>query len=222
MTMKNTFFLLVLIVFGTITLHAQETDQVKDQNQDRDRLMLVDGDVLQIRDRDQIRLQDKVTLNDGTVLNPDGTFQTRDRDRLRLKDGECLDADGVLYRNEYQYRYKVNQENKGLNQAQVQERNQNRVHYMLVDGEVLQIRNQSQNRLQQQLNLANGGSINPDGSYQTKDRLQFRLKDGECLNMNGQLFKNTYQARKMVKKPVMNKKVQKKSSFKKKATKKGL
>jgi hypothetical protein len=30
------------------------------QDQDQDRLMLVDGDVLQIKDRDQIRLQDKI------------------------------------------------------------------------------------------------------------------------------------------------------------------
>jgi hypothetical protein len=31
-----------------------------------------DGDVLQIRDRDQIRLQDKIILTDGTTVNPDG------------------------------------------------------------------------------------------------------------------------------------------------------
>jgi dUTPase len=35
----------------------------------------VDGDVLQIRDRDQIRLQDKIILTNGTTVNPDGTFQ---------------------------------------------------------------------------------------------------------------------------------------------------
>jgi hypothetical protein len=45
--------------------------------QKQDRLMLVDGDVLQIRDRDQIRLQDKIILTDGTTVNPDGTFQKK-------------------------------------------------------------------------------------------------------------------------------------------------
>jgi hypothetical protein len=47
------------------------------QDQDQDRLMLVDGDVLQIRDRDQIRLQDKIILTNGTTVNPDGTFQKK-------------------------------------------------------------------------------------------------------------------------------------------------
>jgi hypothetical protein len=89
--------IIVFAVLGSTALFAQDQDQ--------DRLMLVDGDVLQIRDRDQIRLQDKIILTDGTTVNPDGTFQKRG-DRLRLRDGECLDMNGVKYSNEYQYRSK--------------------------------------------------------------------------------------------------------------------
>ena len=85
-----------------VTTGRQDQDQTHDK--DRDRLMLVDGDVLQKRDREQIRLKDKVTVNDGTVINPNGTYITRDQVRLRLKNGECLYMDGVKYRNEYQYR----------------------------------------------------------------------------------------------------------------------
>lgn len=217
--MKKVILLIAFVVFGTTTLTAQD----QKQDIDRDRLMLVDGDVLQIRDRDQIRLKDKITLNDGTVINPDGTYFTRDRVRLRLKDGECLDMDGVKFLNEYQYRYKIKQENKGLTEAQIQTRNQNRVHYMLVDGEVVQIRNQSQNRLQQKLNLGDGTVLNPDGTYQTKEQKQLRLNDGECLNLDGKLFKNTYQHRKMlIKNKAAMKKVQKKPANKTKAKKIGM
>jgi hypothetical protein len=93
---------------------------------------------------------------------------------------------------------------------------------MLVDGEMLKIRNQLQNRLQQKLNLNNGTSVNPDGTYQTKERKQLRLKDGECLNMDGEMFKNTYQQRKMeIKKTTKKQKVQKKPKAQKKSMKKG-
>ncbi len=160
--------------------------------------MLVDGNVLQIRDRDQIRLHDPITLNDGTVVNPNGSYLTRDRDRLRLKDGECLDNDGIKYRNEYQYRYKIMQEDQGLTNAQVAQRNQNRFQVMLIDGEVYQIRTQSQHRLQQRLDLANGSTIAPDGSYMAQDGRQLRLQDGECLNLDGEKYMNTYQLRKMI------------------------
>lgn len=90
------------------------------------------------------------------------------------------------------------QEDKGLTNAQIQERNQNRFHLMLIDGEVHQIRNQSQTRLEQQLQLDNGMAINPDGTYQTRDRRQLRLQDGECLNLKGEKFTNMYHHRKMM------------------------
>ncbi len=220
-------FLAAFVILGTTMLTAQDRDRDRIQDPDHDRLMLVDGDVLQIRDRDQIHLQDPLTLGDGTVINPDGTYLTKDRDRLRLKDGECLDNDGTKYGSEYQYRAKLNQEYAGLTNAQIQERNQNRYHVMRIDGEVYQIRNQSQSRLQQQLELADGATVNPDGSYQTQDRKQLRLQDGECLNMDGQKFKNNYQQRKMMlqknmmgTKKMMNKKGVKKPNVQKKTGKK--
>jgi hypothetical protein len=109
----------VFAVLGNTALFAQDQDPRPKQ----DRLMFVDGDVLQIKDRDQIRLQDKIILTDGTTVNPDGTFQKRG-DRLRLRN-ECLNMNGVKYSNEYQYRSKIKQENKNLTQSQMMERNQN-------------------------------------------------------------------------------------------------
>ncbi|MDX1828097.1 MAG: DUF6799 domain-containing protein [Lutibacter sp.] len=218
--MKQIILFLAFIVLGTMGLVAQDQDQIQDRDQTR--LMLVDGDLLQIRDRDQIRLKDKITLNDGTVVNPDGTYQTRDRIQLRLKDGSCLDNDGILYRNEYQYRYKVQQENKGLSEAQTQARNQNRFQIMNIDGQLYQIRNQVQKQVREQLNLGNGLVVNPDGTYQ-RDRIQLRLMDGECLNMDGEMYKNTYMHRKMVNQKKMKalKKMPKKNIQKKIQIKKG-
>ena len=69
---------------------------------------------------------------------------------------------------------------------------------MIIDGEAFQIRNQEQNRIQEQVNLSDGIIVNPDGSYQNEQRKQLRLQDGECINMNGAMFKNTYQHRKMM------------------------
>jgi len=220
--MKKLVLFLLFIVLGTVGLVAQEKDQIKEQ--DRDRIMLVDGDVLQIRDRNQIRLQDKITLNDGTIVNLDGTYISKDQIKLRLRDGFCLDSDGILYRNEYQYRYKIQQENKGLSGAQIQERNQNRYHVMTIEGELYQIRNQSQNKLQNQLKLNNGVVINPDGTYQDRNRNKLRLKEGECLNYDGKMFKNNYMHRKMVvqkNKTMIQKKVQKKPISKKNMKKGG-
>lgn len=207
------------MLLGTIGLVAQDKDQIKDQ--DRDRIMLVDGDVLQIRDQDQIRLRDKITLNDGTILSPNGAYVTKDQVRLRLKDGSCLDNDGIYYRNEHQYRYKVQQENKGLSKAQIQVRNQNRYLLTMINGEMYQIKNKSQEKIQNQLQLGDGTTVNPDGTYQERNKQRTRLKDGECINMDGKMYKNAYTQRKMhvqkkmnVNKNMPKKNVQKKTSKK--------
>ena len=215
--MKKILFLIAFVVLGTTMLAAQERDQDRIQDQDRTKLVMVNGEMLELQDRAQNHLMEKQTLADGTIVHPDGTYQTRDGKKLRLKNGECLDGDGIKYRNEYQYRYKVNQENKGLAQAQVQERNQNRMQYMLVDGEMYQIQNQSQNRIQSQFQLTDGGTVNPDGTYQLKNRKQMKLQDGECLNMDGQKFQNLHQQRKMMVQKNMrtNKKMMKKTGIKK-------
>ena len=222
--MKKMILLLAFVVLGTTAMWSQD----KAQDRDQVRLMLVDGDMLQIKDQDRVQLHDQLTLNDGTVVYPNGTYQNKDGVKLRLKNGECLDNDGVKYSNEYQYRYTVKQENQGLSQAQIENRNQNRYQLMLIDGDVYQIRNQYQNQLQQQLNLANGTVVNPDGSYLTRDRQQLRLKDGECLNMDGTMFKNSYTQQKMLVKKNINtnknmkkKSIQKGSSIQKSKLRKG-
>ena len=196
--MKRFIIFLVLVVFTTTGLVAQERDQDRIQDQDRTNLTMVNGEMLQLRDRAQVRLKERITLNDGTVITPKGLYTTKNGKQLKLRNGECLDNDGIKYRNEYQYRYKIQQENKGLNQAQIQNRNQNRIHYVFVDGETYQIRNQLQKRLQTSMTLNNGTVVNPDGTYKAKNRKQLRLKDGECLNMDGKLYQNQIQHRKML------------------------
>ena len=41
------------------------------------------------------------------------------------------------------------------------------------------------------MTLRNGTTVNPDGSVQLKNKKQLRLKDGECLDMDG----NRYETR---------------------------
>ena len=212
--MKKIFFLVVFVVLGSIVLAAQERDQDRIQDQDRTKLVMINGEMLELRDRAEMRLKEKQTLSDGSVVTPNGTYETMDGNRLKLKNGECLDGDGIKYRNEYQYRYKVGQENKGLTQDQVRERNQNRIHYTLVDGEMYLVRNQSQHRLEKSLDLGNGVVVNPDGSFKNRDQKILQLKDGQCLNTDGQMFSNMYQYRKM--------KLQKNMAPNKKMIKKGI
>ncbi len=188
--MKKLVLFLVFVVLCTTGLTAQDQDNYADQDQGH--FMIVNGDVLLIKDGHPILLEGRITLSDGTIVNTDGTYQTKDLKKFRLHDGECLDNDGIKYRNECQYRNKVIQENKGLSLAKIQERNQLRFQLRLFDGEMFKIMNQSQNRLVKRIKLGNGTVVFPNGSCQIPDSKKiFRLLDGECLNMEGEMFHDT-------------------------------
>jgi hypothetical protein len=57
-------------------------------------------------------------------------------------------------------------------------------------GQMFRVRNQEKIQLQEKLALQNGDVVNPDGNCQLKNGKQLRLKEGECLDMNGNRYEN--------------------------------
>ena len=81
--------------------------------------------------------------------------------------------------------------------GQDQNRDQDRVqeHLMLKDGKMYRVNEQKQTQLTTPLQLDNGATVNPDGTYQLQDRKQKRLKDGQCLDFQGNRYSNQQQFR---------------------------
>ena len=75
---------------------------------------------------------------------------------------------------------------------QKRDRDQDRIHQhlMLKDGKMYQIEGQQMTQLQAQQKLANGCVVNPDGTYQFQNKKKQQLKNGECLDMQGNRFKS--------------------------------
>ncbi|NHF59642.1 hypothetical protein FK220_009840 [Flavobacteriaceae bacterium TP-CH-4] len=215
--MKRKLIMAVFVVLGTTMLTAQERDRDQIRDQDRTKLVMVNGAMLEVREQAQKRLKDKQQLEDGTVLSPDGKYVTKDGQQMQLQEGECLDSDGIKYRNEYQYRRKIQEGTQGLTEAEIRERNRNRVHYTLVDGEMYVVRTQAQEQLQKQLDLGKGVIVDTDGNYEIRNMKQLRLQEGECINLDGEMFRNTLQHRKMM---VQKNKMKGKKGMKKKPLKK--
>ncbi len=77
---------------------------------------------------------------------------------------------------------------------------QDLVSFLFVDGDMVQLADNEQVRLEEPIILQDCTVLNPDGSFQTMDGKQLRLKDGECLDMYGIKYRNEYQYRYKVKK----------------------
>jgi len=78
--------------------------------------------------------------------------------------------------------------------AQDQTRKQDRIHQedhlRLQDGSCYLVKEGVQTKLQTQLKLNNGTLVNPDGSYQLQNQQRYQLRDGECLDMDGNRYMN--------------------------------
>lgn len=94
--------------------------------------------------------------------------------------------------------------------AQDQDRDRDRIkkqdrihqedHLMLQDGKLYQFKQGVQTQVQSQIRLNNGIVVNPDGSYQMQNQQRHQLRDGECLDMNGDRYlnQNKFNNRKMM------------------------
>jgi hypothetical protein len=78
------------------------------------------------------------------------------------------------------------------NQVQLQRRDRihQEEHLMLLDGKLYKMQNGIRTQVSTQVQLRNGGVINPDGSYQLKNARQMQLHNGECLDMDGNIYLN--------------------------------
>lgn len=81
---------------------------------------------------------------------------------------------------------------RDLSKTQLQKRDRihQEEHLMLMDGKLYRMQNGVRSQVQSQVQLRNDGTINPDGSYQLKDMERMQLRNGECLDLDGNRYHN--------------------------------
>ena len=77
-------------------------------------------------------------------------------------------------------------------QNEIQNRDQVRLgeHLMLQNGEMYRVQDQQRTRLQETLTLQNGTKVSPDGTCRLGTGKSFKLRDGQCLDMQGTRYKS--------------------------------
>lgn len=75
-------------------------------------------------------------------------------------------------------------------QIQKRDRIHQEEHLQFLDGKLYRYQNGVRTQVQSQVQLQNGGYINPDGSYQLKNQERMQLHSGECLDLDGNRYQN--------------------------------
>jgi len=61
-------------------------------------------------------------------------------------------------------------------------------HMMMKDGKMVHNMDGKEMQMQNDMQLKNGTTIHPDGTYQLKNGKQLHLRDGQCMDMNGRKY----------------------------------
>ena len=84
----------------------------------------------------------------------------------------------------------IRQRDQTKTKIQKRDRIHQEEHLQFMDGKLYRYQNGVRSQVQSQVQLKNGGSINPDGSYQLKNQERMQLRNGECLDMEGNRYQN--------------------------------
>lgn len=63
-------------------------------------------------------------------------------------------------------------------------------HFMFQNGKLYRMQNGVSTEVKNQLRLQSGLVVNPDGSFQIRDQERQQLRNGQCLDMNGNVYQN--------------------------------
>lgn len=146
----------------------------------QEHFLFQNGKMFRVQNTQQNQLNERLNLQSGLVVNPDGSFLNKTKDRIQLRNGECIDPDGNLYASQVQLR----------DQAMIRLQAMNQEHFIYQNGQLFRAQNQEQKMVTEKLTLYNGLIINPDGTFQAKNKNQERLANGECLDTEGIRYKN--------------------------------
>jgi len=144
-----------------------------------------DGKTTQLQNGKATQLRERTALQNGGWVYTDGSFELPGQPPLQLREGQVLDPDGNMYRNQSQF----------LNTARLRLQANEQEHFAFENGNMLRIQDMQQSQLQQQYRLENGLTVNPDGSYQFRDQERIQLRDGECLDGEGNVYASRQQLR---------------------------
>lgn len=103
-----------------------------------------------------------------------------------------------------QTRDRIQDRDKDKDKDQLQQRDRDRIHQedhlLFKDGKLYQVQKGVMTELKTQFKLRNGGVVNPNGSYQLANQERYQLRNGQCLDQEGNRYlnQNRFNQRKMM------------------------
>lgn len=123
----------------------------------------------------------KEYISNGMTIFPDGSFTRMNEKKRKLREGQYLDVNGKVFNT-----LAALQAQQEAHRAAV-----NKDYYRLCNGEVMRHKGASSEKIKSEVILRRGITLYPDGLFSTPDGRKYRLREGQCMDITGKVFKNT-------------------------------
>lgn len=123
----------------------------------------------------------KEYISNGMTIFPDGSFKRLNERKRKLKDGQYLDVNGKVFNT--------------LADLQAQQEAHKAAvageFYRLCNGEVVRHRREKTEKIKSEIMLQHGITLYPDGLFSTKEGKKYRLREGQCMDITGKVFRDS-------------------------------
>jgi hypothetical protein len=150
-----------------------------------DGIVMENGKMMKVKNGQKSAFQDiDMTMSNGTKIMSDGTYINKDGSKMTMTEGQHIDMEGnVITMNTNNNNMNYNQ-NRQLNP--VDKSNSDGV--FMQNGKMMKVKNGQKSTLHDnEMTMNNGTKVMSDGTCITKDGTKTKMKDGQHMDMEGNL-----------------------------------
>jgi flagellar basal body rod protein FlgG len=150
-----------------------------------DGVLMQNGKVMQVKNGQLTQLQNNdLTFSNGTRIMSDGTWITKDGTKTMMKEGQHMDMSGNLITTNRDKYMNVNSNEQSY---PIDRSNPDGV--LMQNGKMMRVKNGQMTLLQDNdLIMGNGTRIMSDGTWITKDGTKTMMKEGQRMDMSGNMI----------------------------------
>lgn len=185
--MKN-IILSIATIFITIGAYAQSESKSRLENQSQkqyysgsenrnppDGFMLYNGNLVMVKNGEFTQVENDTTLSNGTVIMSDGHYKEKNESKAMFKEGEHMDMSGKIT-SISSSEYTHGSDNKNYPNG-----------YIFLKGKVMKVKNGNMTPLEVDIQLINGTAVMKNGYYKKEGEPKKKFKEGEHMDMSGEL-----------------------------------
>lgn len=169
-----------------------------------DGVLMQNGIVMKVKDGQMTILEDSMTMSNGTKIMSDGTYTKKDGTKKMMEEGQHMDMSGTMISmktnkdknmdKNMDMKMDMKMDMEHNNNTDLNRSGQNNSAdkslsdgVMMQHGKIMMVKDGQMSVLDHDMTMSNGTKVMSDGFYTKKDAAKMMLKEGQHIDMSGNM-----------------------------------